>query len=157
MDEMTGREKRGENPRKRRSCTNQSCNNRYSKYCVGMGNTTIVTFLPAGNNSFWGYNGCTLAGRSFHIGVGIVEPPEAFPIWKRYSIYCNISSNESYFWVHGNNTGFPGTSPAIHHQYCRWVSYLSLLSAPPPPPPPAPPLKPLPNVPPPSPAFPGCY
>ncbi len=57
--------------------------------------------------------------------VGIIEPPEAFPIWKRYSIYCNISSNESYFWVHGNNTGFPGTSPAIHHQYCRWVSYLS--------------------------------
>ncbi len=28
----------------KRSCTNQSCNNRYSKYCVGMGNTTIVTF-----------------------------------------------------------------------------------------------------------------
>ncbi len=40
----------------------------YSKYCVGMGNTTIVTFYRAGNNSFWGYNGCTLAGRSFHIG-----------------------------------------------------------------------------------------
>lgn len=26
------------------SCTNQFCNNRYCKYCVGKGNTTTVTF-----------------------------------------------------------------------------------------------------------------
>ncbi len=72
------------------SCTNQSCNNRYSKYCVGMGNTTIVTFYQLviiASGVIMGVpwpDGHSILGRHHRTAGGIPDLEEIFDLLQHF-------------------------------------------------------------------------